>query len=930
MTRFIPVLLTIFLVSCTMAQKPMTNYNERWKNVEVLVREKGLTASAVKEVEAIYSLAKKEKQEAQMIKALLYICDLQAQITEDGEQDAMKKIAAEINLSAAPVKNLLQSLLATKYLQYFNDHRWNLYDRTPTMGDNSTDIDTWSIEDFHNKISSLYDQSLSSPEKLKTTSLSAYEPVITKGGSRKLRPTLYDLLSHQALEYFTSDETYLTKPSYHFEINDPQAFAPAAAFIKARFTTRDSGSMKFRALQIYQDLLSFHIDDKDPSAFLDADLDRLEYMHRSSILQNKNELYKKALLAIADRHASNEYGGLASFLAAELDYNTASSYNPVTSPVSLRFTLVDIANTLSAISKKYPGTRAGAMSTNLLRNIEAKEMGMETEKVNIPGLPFLSKVSFRNLNKIYYRIIALNDEDFSRERFNEKYWDVITKKKFLRNITQELPDAGDKRMHSVEIKIDALPEGQYALLCSSDPEFNTGKAQMTLQFFHVSNISYISRENHFFILHRNSGQPLAGATIQLWESRYDYASSKQVLSKKSSFTTNPNGYANMPVKESFLPEITWKNDRLFTRDQQYYYQYNQGREEKEKTFLFTDRIIYRPGQTVFFKGIVVALDSGGRKSHVVPGKKSTLRLFDANSEVLDSLVLTTSDFGSYNGRFVIPENLLNGDFSIRDEKNNAFISFSVEEYKRPTFEVSFDTVKSAFRLGDTVTMTGTVAAYAGNQLNNSTINYRVSRKTRFPWPWRFGGWDMPGEEMEIAQGSTLTDEDGKFLIKFLAIPDYSTDKKFEPVFDFEIIADATDQGGETRSGQSAITIGYKALNLQVEMDAETIPSDSLKELKISATNFAGQFQPVKVDIQMSLLEAPGRLIRPRYWSAPDTSIIAKEEFIRQFPNDEYLDENNKTKWKQVKTVFTGSSQLQAGKKVSLGNNAFSRDGTCWK
>ncbi len=148
MTRFIPVLLTIFLASCTMAQKPQTNYDERWKKVDALINEKGLTASALKEVESIYAIAKKEKDNAQSIKALLYITDLQSALQEDGEISSMKKIEAEIPSASTPVRNLLQSLLATKYLQYFRDNRYRLYDRTNTIGIEKADIDTWTAGRF--------------------------------------------------------------------------------------------------------------------------------------------------------------------------------------------------------------------------------------------------------------------------------------------------------------------------------------------------------------------------------------------------------------------------------------------------------------------------------------------------------------------------------------------------------------------------------------------------------------------------------------------------------------------------------------------------------------------------------------------------------------------------------------------------------------
>ena len=362
MTRFIPVLLTIIIVSCTMAQKPQTNYDARWKNVDVLLKEKGLTASALKEVESIYTLAKKEKQEVQVIKALLYITEIESQLQEDGDLLSFSKIEAEIKSANAPVKNLLQSFLATKYLRYFNDNRWKLYDRTDIdiANDNSTPIDALSAEDLHQKISSLYLQSLDQKQILQKTSLSGYDPLIIKGNSRKLRPTLYDLLAHQALEYFSSDERDLTKPSYQFEINDEKAFAPAAVFVMANFQTSDTSSLYYHAVKLYQELLSFHLNDTDASSLLDADLNRLEFMHQVSVLQSKDQLYKNALSEIAKNNSTNEYGEVAMFLVAQLDYNDASRYNPNTSSPALRFALVGISERLSDINKKYKGTRAAA------------------------------------------------------------------------------------------------------------------------------------------------------------------------------------------------------------------------------------------------------------------------------------------------------------------------------------------------------------------------------------------------------------------------------------------------------------------------------------------------------------------------------------------------------------------------------------------
>ena len=930
MTRCIPVFLTILLASCTMAQKPTTNYVERWKKVDTLIQQKGLTQSALKEVENIYTLAKKEHKDAQVIKALLYMSDLNSGIQEDGEVQSIRKMEAELKSSKASVKNLLQSLIATSYLRYFQNNRWKFYDRTATKSFIKEDIDTWGVEDFHQVIASFYIQSLEQPELLKKTGLDNYDPVIVKGNARKLRPTLFDLLAQQALGYFSDEEKNITRPSYAFVLDDEKAFAPAEIFCTKKFSTPDSSSLDYHAVLLYQEILAFHLNDADPSAMLDADLQRLQYMHRISVRQDKNELYRNALSGIAKKIPGHEYAGMALFQVATLDYNEAMNFDPKTSSPDRRYALTVIAGDLSQITKNFPGTSAAAMSSNLLSAINANELRLETETVNIPGQAFLSKVSYRNLQKIHYRIIALNDEDFLLSRYpDDKFWKSITQKKSLRAVTQYLPDPGDKRNHSVEIRIDGLPAGQYVILASADQDFSVSGNPMSVQYLHVSIISYFSRDNHYFVLNRETGQPLANAEVQVWTNTFNYTYSRQMMTKKGTYLSNSNGYLQIPpLKESFVLELKWNNDRLYMRNYQYSYNNNPPEYEEtnlsRQTFLFTDRSIYRPGQVIYFKGIMVSRDSGGRKSRVVPDARSVIHLLDVSGETVDSISLKTNEYGSFNGKFIIPENRLTGVYSLRDEHNHAYASFNVEEYKRPGFEVSYDPVKQSFRLGDTVSITGTVTAYAGNNLNDASVKYRVLRKTRFPWLWRFGGWGFPtSEEMEIVNGSSLTNSQGKFTIRFKAIPDLSVDKKFDPVFDYEINADVTDQNGETRSGETSLSIGYKALNLQLIIEDELMPSDSLKELAFSSSNFAGEFQAVNATVKIYALQSPDRLIRPRYWPVPDTSIMSRKEFLQYFPHDEYLDENEKSNWKQINTVFSGTDSLVAGRKFSLKNTSFS-------
>ncbi|HEV2832186.1 MAG TPA: MG2 domain-containing protein, partial [Hanamia sp.] len=367
-------------------------------------------------------------------------------------------------------------------------------------------------------------------------------------------------------------------------------------------------------------------------------------------------------------------------------------------------------------------------------------------------------------------------------------------------------------------------------------------------------------------------------------------------------------------------DITYKKDHLFLEDYQYIYYNNFNTDEDDvyddqkefdednaKVFLFTDRSIYRPGQIVYLKGIGVTKDFKTKKSILLQSKDTlNIILSDANGQKSDSIKVLLNEFGSFNGKFKIPENKLNGEFEIDvEDYNNSSVSFSVEEYKRPKFYTEFEKVKGSYRVGDTVSISGFAKAYAGNNIDGAKVSYKVTRVARFLYPWMFWRKGFPQTKpLEITYGEITTHADGKFIIKFAAIPDLTLDPKTDPVFDYKVEADVTDINGETRSGDITVPIGYKALNLQIVLQqGEVINKDSLKNISISSKNLSGELEPVKADVKILKLQVPERLIRQRLWAEPDQFIFNKNEFIQYFPHDEYKDESKKESWEKGALIF---------------------------
>ncbi len=931
------VLLFTMLGSQAKSQNPKDPYPVLWQKVEDFVK-KGLPQSALATIDKIYQKAKKEKNDAQVIKCLLYKNLLILGLTEDGQKKMIDTLQQEISTASGTEKAMLQNITAQLYQNYFSAHRYQLYSVTNTENFRKDDIATWSISDFQNKISELFLESLKEPS-LKKISLKPFEAIIEKGNVSYLRPTLFDLLAHRALDYFKSSENDVTRPAYAFEIDNKSAFDIAAKFAKAKINSRDSTSLHLKALQIFQQLLAMHIHELKP--LIDADIERLQFVYQYATMPDKDALYLKALKDVYSNYKDPE-ADRAGFLAGQLMYNKASQEKSA----GLMKEAVDY---LRQITVQSPNSDGSKEATNLLAQIEAPSLSLQSEKVNVPGIPFRTLVSFRNVNKMYLRILKVSKkqkEEINQIYPNEKRFERLRSLPLVREWEQSLPDPKDFLEHSAEINTGSLPFGEYIIVSSTNKSFNIGNNAMAALYVYVSNISFVNNGSNYFALNRTTGKPLANARILPWRNHYDYKSRKYLRTPQKTIFSDRNGYFNITNDEklpgSIQLEITSGQDHLFLDDNQNLYTYNpylvdekedytnQNKydEDKAKIFLFTDRSIYRPGQFVYFKGIGVTKNVATGKTQLLQYKNSiTAYLINANDEEVDSIKVNLNEYGSFSGKFELPENQLTGRFEITTKEfNDGNVSFSVEEYKRPKFYVEFDKAKESYRVNDTVHIVGNANAYSGNNIDGAKVSYRVTRIPRFLYPWFFWRRGLPQtKSMEITHGETVTDVNGKFAISFAAIPDNSLGPKTEPVFDYKIQADVTDINGETRSTEITVPVGYKTLDLQIQLaNKQVFIKDSLRTFTISANNLSGEPQTANAQLRIYKLSTPNRIMRDRLWAEPDTVVMSEEKFISLFPQDVYRDENMPEVWERNSLItdktdtVKGSASFSIGKSLSAG------------
>ncbi len=919
---YLIITIIISLTMHTYGQGPIKTYNAEWKKVDELTG-KGLGKDALEQVRKIHLLAKQDKQDAQVIKAAVYMMQLQTENREDNALASIHDLEKEVSASTGPGRSILTSLLASQYYFYYQTVRWQLYRRTATVNFDKTDIATWGTEDFHQKIGGLYLESIRDEALLKNTRLDPFDAIITKGSMRKLRPTLYDLLTFKALEYFSTEEPNIKKPAYRFEINTASAFDPATNFIHRKFETKDSASLEHQALLLYQKLIAFHLDDKDPDALIDVDLARLQYVRQKSVHPDKDALYFMAVSHVADQYQSTPAAAQAWYLKALWLNGEADGYKPGTDS-TLRFERVKVLEICQRIARKNPETEGGVNAFNLVKQITRKSLYFSMEQVNVVDKPFRVLVKYKNFNKLFLRVVKATDpiKNGLERDDNDTKWTRLTSAQPLRAWEQLLPETGDYQEHAVEIKSDGLASGEYVLLIGSDAGFKNNEAVLGATLFYVSDISYVQKGEDFFVLNRDSGQPLAEATVQVWEKSYNYNTRAYVSNKGFRFVTDPFGRFKMPPltqtnsARQTLFEINYQKERLFLHENTSRYYYNEGSEEEQDNkavhaYLFTDRSLYRPGQTVYYKGIV-------RKGNSVLNDRNaefTVTLYNANAEHVAEAKHRVNAFGSFSGSFVIPQNGLTGNFYIQF-RDDYRADFRVEEYKRPRFAVGFDTLKTTYKVNEQIKVTGRALAYAGNPIDGATVKYRVMRTPRMIYTWMVKRWWQPAQPMEIVHGDTVTGPDGAFQVNFEAIPDLKIDPKTDPVFDYAIYADVTDSNGETRSSQTQISVSYKSYILQADIPSK-LDVGQFKSLSVRTKNLAGAFAPVDATIRIERIVPEKRLIRTRFWPQPDLFVMTKSEYVTHFPNDEYNGETEMENWEVTGPGFGKTSSLSPDTEIPV-------------
>lgn len=798
-----------------------------------------------------------------------------------------------------PASAILHSVYASALWGLYQDQHWRIRQRTDIPGDTATDTETWSAARFYRETLASYQRSLQDPDVLTTFRARDYLAVLDTAEYGDLRrPTLYDILADRKIEFLRSCLEPWNRPIEFDEFAGLAALAPRDEFVNSEF---DSGHPVGNILNEYANLMRRHVADGCSSCVDAYDLDRLKLAGGQLVAPNKDSLYLKRLTELGAA-AEAEVASLALFAKAAHLYDVVDD----------RVAAVDECR---RVLRFLPETRGAAECRNLTERITARSVSVEFPNRVQPDKAFPISISSTNVDKLYLRVYRIDMDSQWEVEYNYRNRKLFTRGKPLREWQIDIINKGDFRQQSAETAVEGLPVGIYVVHSSHRPDFNIDSAAVSQSVVFFSRLAAVqirkpSDAGTLRIVDAKDGKALSNVEALVFIRDYDRLYSdyqepplREILSRRS----NAKGeveLGELAGNQSCILVLIKGDDTLSFGNQSLYGMLNRGAAtERIETSLFTDRSIYRPGQPIYFKGISFFKSRDEKERRVAVGHSEWVYFSDANGREVARLQVKTNEFGSFQGSFVAP-GALTGRHVIRVE--NGSVSFNIEEYKRPRFEVKVLPNDSTWRLNENVKLRGHVQGLAGFDIADAQISYTVQRLPLWrPW-WRYSSGRRriaPSyEPVLISSGTAVSDSAGGFDILFSAAVPYDQSDETTIAFNYRVEVQATDPAGETRTTDYSVKIGARALEIDAAFGGE-IDLRFLKDIEIRSTNLDGRPVAAAGTVVLEKLKSPDRILRDRLWDVPDTSLLSFDEHRKLLPNDPWINENDETTWPVRDRVF---------------------------
>lgn len=803
--------LIVLLVMSVFAPMQAQTYDNLWKELEVLER-KDLPKSVISEAMKIYDKAKAEQNVPQMMKAYLTAMQYRSLLTPDSlkvDMNGLEQWASQTG--SMEDKAILYSIL----------------------GEMTMPADV-------KKGLGYLQASLKDKDRLLLIPVEKLRPMVRVGEASKryFRDNLYNLLARRAIQIMQQYRWQAAAKanqtnSLSVDMTDMDQF------VTYQFVPVSDCDLTAAVMQTYQSLLKAYDTETEREGWLLTGIDALNYLYRNFSGNFSNDVCQQELRKWihtypAVKTVPEAYLALAQFL--QYQNNQVER---------LRIVREGIAG-----YPRYEGI-------NQLKNIE-KEILNASLSLEIatayPGEQQSVKVNYKNLTGITLQLYKVNLPVTSAvlqnrtTHFESKYARLQREEHF------SLKPTTDYLNVDTTLTIQAPQAGIYFL--KAVPDGKKGVSDGTLM--NVTALKTIYRPLpdgtlELVVVDAVSGQPVSEAEVTIYTEKgggyspqQTYQVDKQGTLKLDFLNSNKYWYNAHTAADNAMPILNlWKND--------YYYKESK---RKEVLQLFTDRSIYRPGQTVYVSGLAYEMEKDSTR--VLADKKYTVSLYDANNNETGKVEVRTNGFGSFSGQFVLPSPCLTGYFSLRAADTS--VSFKVEEYKRPTFDVTFEPVKVEYQVGDSIEVVGMAKTFAGAPVQNARVHYNISRS--YAWVWRFMGRGSARWE-----GEAMTDADGKFSVPVHF--EIDSDRRESPLwyYTYNIQADVTDGAGETQQANLSLPLGSTSMVLNMDNLPDNLVKEKKLEIKLTAMNLSGEpvdtpvtYQVVEMEEQKDGQEKEGRKV----------------------------------------------------------------------
>ena len=803
--------LIVLLVMSVFAPMQAQTYDNLWKELEVLER-KDLPKSVISEAMKIYDKAKAEQNVPQMMKAYLTAMQYRSLLTPDSlkvDMNGLEQWASQTG--SMEDKAILYSIL----------------------GEMTMPADV-------KKGLGYLQASLKDKDRLLLIPVEKLRPMVRVGEASKryFRDNLYNLLARRAIQIMQQYRWQAAAKANQTN-SLPADMTDMDKFVTYQFVPVSDCDLTAAVMQAYQSLLKAYDTETEREGWLLTAVDALNYLYRNFSGNFSNDVCQQELRKWihtypAVKTVPEAYLALAQFL--QYQNNQVER---------LRIVREGIAG-----YPRYEGI-------NQLKNIE-KEILNASLSLEIatayPGEQQSVKVNYKNLTGITLQLYKVNLPVTSAvlqnrtTHFESKYARLQREEHF------SLKPTTDYLNVDTTLTIQAPQAGIYFL--KAVPDGKKGVSDGTLM--NVTALKTIYRPLpdgtlELVVVDAVSGQPVSEAEVTIYTEKgggyspqQTYQADKQGTLKLDFLNSNKYWYNAHTAADNAMPILNlWKND--------YYYKESK---RKEVLQLFTDRSIYRPGQTVYVSGLAYEMEKDSTR--VLADKKYTVSLYDANNNETGKVEVRTNGFGSFSGQFVLPSPCLTGYFSLRAADTS--VSFKVEEYKRPTFDVTFEPVKVEYQVGDSIEVVGMAKTFAGAPVQNARVHYNISRS--YAWVWRFMGRGSARWE-----GEAMTDADGKFSVPVHF--EIDSDRRESPLwyYTYNIQADVTDGAGETQQANLSLPLGSTSMVLNMDNLPDNLVKEKKLEIKLTAMNLSGEpvdtpvtYQVVEMEEQKDGQEKEGRKV----------------------------------------------------------------------